>query len=105
MKRRKPHICLCLIYNAKHVLENFAVSQKSFSGLNVVIVQVQATWKPSIYFPYETNTGDKRERFRSCKMENKVAGDFMWLTCTLPSLCCPCPWLPCVPRVCLRGEL
>lgn len=56
---------------------NFAVSQKSFSGLNIVIVQVQAIWKSSIYFPYETRARNKRERFRSRKRENKVAGDFV----------------------------
>ena len=35
--------CLCLIFNAKHVFGNFAVCQKSFSGLNIVIVQVQVS--------------------------------------------------------------
>lgn len=56
---------------------NFAVSQKSFSGLNIVIVQVQAIQKSRIYFPYETRARDKRERFRSGKREKKVAGDFV----------------------------
>lgn len=46
---------------------NFAASQKSFLGLNIVIVQIQAIQKSSIYFPYETRARDKSEIYRSCK--------------------------------------
>lgn len=84
---------------------NFAVRQKSFSGLNIVIVQVQAVWKSSIYFPYETWARDKRERCRSHKRGNKVAGDFVLLTYVSPFPCCPCPWVPWVHCICLGGEL
>lgn len=78
---------------------NFSVRPKSFSGLNIVIVQVQAMWKSSIHFPYETRARDTKE-----KGLGQVKGKIKWLVTLCHSLVCLllCPRVPRAPCVCLR---